>query len=319
MRLRGPLLAAAVTALTALLGACVEQDRTPPASPAATPAAPAPATASPAPSPTASGPRTEADVARLLRSAVCWYDDPALAASCLPPSSETVAAIESMGGSGDARFVAPLIDMRWLDVGWERWVEEALVAISGEQFDDPRRWHEWAAAREPRLPEGYRSWKGRLLSLVDPAYAGLLGGDPAAGAPLARLRPELLLWSGTVVDEVAPLRDPLFVHRLEERYLLAADVVFGLVLDGRARAYPRRIVAWHQLVEDEIGGEPVAIVFCPPCGAAVAYDPRVDGERYDLGVSGLIYESRSLLFDSQTNSLWDAFSGAAGAGGAAGP
>ena len=304
MRLPGPTLAAALTALATLFGACVAQEPSAPPDTPGTPASAPSPTAWPAPSPIASGPLTAADVARLLRSAICWYDDPSLAASCLPPSSETVEAIESMGRSGDPRFVAPLVDMRWLDAGWERWVEDALEAITGERFDDPRRWYEWQAAGQPRLPDGYLPWKGHLLSLIDPSYAGLLSGDPAAG-----LRPDLLLWGGTAVDEVAPLRDPVFVHRLEERYLLADDVVFGLVLDGRARAYPRRIVGWHQLIEDEIGDETAAIVFCPPCGGAVAYDPRVDGERYDLGISGLIYESRSLLFDSQSNSLWDAFTG----------
>ena len=314
MRARGPLLAATLTALAALLAACVEREQAAPtpASTAAAPAASPPAPATPAA--TERTPLTEADVAGLLRRAVCWYRDPGLAASCLPPTSETVEAIESMGRSGDARFIAPLIDMRWLAVGWERWVEDALEAITGQRLDDPRGWYEWAATQEPRLPSGYVPWKGRLLSFIDPALAAFfpddgLGGERAPRPSPGGLRPDLLLWSGAGVNEVAPLREPAFAHRVEERYLRPDDVVFGLLLNGRARAYPRRILAWHQLVEDEVGGDPVVIVFCPPCGGAVAYDPRTGGERYDLGVSGLVYDSRSLLFDGQTNSLWDAFAG----------
>ena len=152
------------------------------------------------------------------------------------------------------------------------------------------------------------TWRGRpgLLSLIDPAFRDFLDDDGAYA-----LRPELLVWGGAAVDEVSPLRDPATVHRVEERYLQPDDVVFGLVIEGEARAYPRRIVAWHQIVSDEVGGTPVTLVFCPSCGGAVAYDPRTNGERYLLGSSGLVYEARLLLFDEQTKSLWDAFTGRA--------
>ena len=68
----------------------------------------------------------------LLDRAVCWRADPALAASCLPPDADALEAIAAMGASGDWRFVAPLIDMRWLDLGWDGAIEDALEAISGD-------------------------------------------------------------------------------------------------------------------------------------------------------------------------------------------
>ena len=58
-----------------------------------------------------------------------------------------------------------------------------------------------------------------------------------------------------------------------------------------------------------VGEEPVVLVFCRPCGGAVAFDPRAGGEHYTLGASGLVHESRTLLFDEKTGSLWDPLSG----------
>ena len=256
---------------------------------------------------------TDQAVSALLQRAVCWYDDPSRAASCLPPGQDAVEAIEAMGASGDPRFVAPLIDMRWLDVGWQRWVDGALEALTGERFDESRGWYEWAAAREPSLPPGYATWKGRLLSFIDPRFAALLGDETEFD-----IRPDLIVWAGTGIGEVPALDPPETVHRLEERYLDASDIVYGLVLNTRARAYPRRIVAWHETVVETDGDLPAVIVHCGPCGGAVAYDPRIRGENYRFQSSGLVYDSRRLLVDEQTGSLWDAFTGRPVAGPLAG-
>ena len=298
--------AAALALAAALLLGCVAREPSGPtvgvlltatatATPVATPAPPAP---------TAPATLSEDAVTALMRSAVCWYYDPSGAADCLPPQAQTVEAIVAMGASGDARFIAPLIDMRWLAVGWTRWVEDALESLTGERLDDPLAWYAWAAQRTPELPRDYIDWKGRLLAFIDPTYLQILDGDRRFD-----LRVDLLIWAGAATNEVAPLRDPALVHRVEERYLRDSDIVFGLLVNGEARAYPRRIVAWHELVEDELGGEPLVLVFCRPCGGAAALDPRAGDQRYTLGASGLVHESRTLLFDEQTHSLWDPLTG----------
>lgn len=309
MRVLGPAFAAAVTVITTLLLACVEQEPAShpyPLENSSTLSTVLPKTIPPTVTHIDTHSLTEADVGRLLQELVCWYQDPMLAPSCVPITRKTVAALESIAKSRDERFIAPLIDMRWLNVGWERWVEEALEAITGEQFNDARRWHEWMISNQGPLPSDYLSWKGRLLSVIDPAYIELFNGDLGSNGTF---RPELLIWGGAAVDEVEPLRQPVFVHRLEERYLSPEELVFGQILDGQARAYPRRIIAWHQLVEDQIGSESSVIVFCGPCGGAVAYDPRSTSSPLQLSISGLIYDSRVLLLDRETNTLWDAFSG----------
>ncbi len=82
-----------------------------------------------------------------------------------------------------------------------------------------------------------------------------------------------------------------------------------MMVNGEARAYPRRILGWHELVRDSLGGLHVTLVFCTLCGAAVSYDSEVDGTVLTLGTSGLLFRSNKLMFDEQTSNLWSSLSG----------
>ena len=82
------------------------------------------------------------------------------------------------------------------------------------------------------------------------------------------------------------------------------DRVLGIVLGGAARAYPVRILNWHEIVNDRIEGRPVAITYCPLCGTGMAFDARVAGRDAVFGVSGLLYNSDVLLYDRGSESLW---------------
>ena len=253
---------------------------------------------------------TNAEVSSRLRELVCWYDDPTLASGCLPVGAEEAELLAGIAEAGDRRFIAPLVDMLWLELGWERWVEEALTAITGLEFAGGYGWSAWIAGERPPLPDGYVEWKGRLLSLVDARYPDLLNDDL-----LLAVRPDEFVWSRVAIDEQPPLVDPDTVHRLEERYLAPGDVVFGVFLNGEARAYPQRILAWHELVADEVGGRPIIVTNCVPCGGTVVYQATAsDGVSYKLGNAGLVYRSRRLFYDADTNSLWDQLTGNAIAG-----
>lgn len=337
-RLSATLVLALLTAVVGGVAACVEV--VPDATPTPTPGDDASETASATPTPTATlapgpAPLTDAAVIALLDRAVCWQADPALAATCLPPNDSARLTIAEIGRSGDPRFVSPLIDMLWLDVGWRRPVADALFALTGRRFEEPGQWYAWAETEwQPptaeALPDGYAQWKARLLSITAaggptsddepspaaPAFSDLIDGSALVG------RPDLLVWTGVQPNEVPPLNDPATVHRVEERYLAPSDVVYGVVLDGEARAYPRRIVAWHGIVNDTIGDRPVAIVHCLPCGSAIAYDRRAPGQDQEttrFGNAGLAFQSRTLIFDEASLTLWDAFSGYAVSGPRLGP
>lgn len=82
------------------------------------------------------------------------------------------------------------------------------------------------------------------------------------------------------------------------------DLVIALDRGGVSRAYPLRIMLWHEIVNDQIAGEPVTVTYCPLCGTSVVFDARVDGEALSFGVSGLLFQSDVLMYDRKTESLW---------------
>ncbi len=94
-------------------------------------------------------------------------------------------------------------------------------------------------------------------------------------------------------------------------WLVEDDVVFALHYKGEAKAYPQKILNWHEIVNDEIGGDSVAITFCPLCGSALAFDRRVDGQVLEFGVSGKLHNNDLVMYDRQTNTLWQQITGEA--------
>jgi hypothetical protein len=87
-------------------------------------------------------------------------------------------------------------------------------------------------------------------------------------------------------------------------YLADTNIVFGIEVNGDARAYPKRILAWHEMFVDQVGGVPVAGVYCTLCGTVILYDTVVDGVNHELGTSGFLYRANKLMYDRATQSLW---------------
>lgn len=239
---------------------------------------------------------------------ICWYEDASKARACLPPSETSLRALDAIAASGDRRFVAPLVDMLWLDLGWERPVREALERVSGQRYATTAEWYAAIERDPPPLPEGYGEWKGRLLSLVDTRFPSLVPKD-ASGVP-----PERVVW-GFGDTRTPTLESARTIRANEERYLAATDVVFGVRVGGDSRAYPERILAWHGVAQDRAGGVDLVVFHCVPCGGAAAYRRAAsDGKSYTFGVANLVTGSRRLVFDTETLSLWDPVSGRAVAG-----
>lgn len=136
--------------------------------------------------------------------------------------------------------------------------------------------------------------------------------------------------SGMVVDALPPLTDPKVV-RLSElagletigrgSYLVSSDKVIGLVLGGEERAYPLRVLVWHEVVNDTVGGVPVVVTYNPLSEGIAVFDRRVAGQTLTFGVSGLLYQSNLLLYDRRPGhageSLWSQLQARAIAGPAA--
>jgi hypothetical protein len=85
--------------------------------------------------------------------------------------------------------------------------------------------------------------------------------------------------------------------------------VIALEIDGRARAYPLRILLWHEIVNDTLAGTPVSVTFCPLCNAAVVFERRLDGVVLDFGTTGKLRYSDLVMYDRQTESWWQQFTG----------
>lgn len=109
---------------------------------------------------------------------------------------------------------------------------------------------------------------------------------------------------GPPKDGIPALLEPKFVKAREARFLENDDRVLAVVIQGEAKAYPIKILNWHEIVNDTIGGRPILITYCPLCGTGMAFDPVIEGKRYTFGVSGLLYKSDVLMYDHQTESLW---------------
>ena len=115
---------------------------------------------------------------------------------------------------------------------------------------------------------------------------------------------EWITFGGPPKDGISALRDPEHVAMESCDRLEDDDRVVGIVVGDEARAYPLRVLLYHEIVNDEIGGTPVAIVYCPLCDSVTAVDRRLDGVVREFGVSGLLVNSNILLYDRSDDSLW---------------
>jgi hypothetical protein len=104
---------------------------------------------------------------------------------------------------------------------------------------------------------------------------------------------------------------PRFVTPDKARLLEDDDLVLGLVRGEVKRAYPAFILNRHEVVNDEVDGEPIAITYCPLCGSGVAFLRTLDQQVVEFGVSGLLHNSDLVLYDRATNSLWQQITGQA--------
>jgi hypothetical protein len=113
-------------------------------------------------------------------------------------------------------------------------------------------------------------------------------------------------------DGIPPLDDPTFVAvPAADTWLGTREPVILFEHKGDARAYPLQIMTWHEIVNDEVGGIPVTVTFCPLCNSAITFDRRLNGVVYDFGASGSLRNSDLVMWDRQTESWWQQFTGEA--------
>jgi Protein of unknown function (DUF3179) len=112
-------------------------------------------------------------------------------------------------------------------------------------------------------------------------------------------------------DGIPAIDEPKFVSVGEVDFLEPQEPVIELLLAGNARAYPIQILVWHEIVNDSVGGIPVAVTFCPLCNTAIAFERRIDRRTLDFGTTGNLRGSDLVMYDRQTESWWQQFGGRA--------
>lgn len=119
---------------------------------------------------------------------------------------------------------------------------------------------------------------------------------------------------GPPKDGIPALTNPTFIRGEEADFMLNSDIVLGFVSGDVAKAYPIKILNYHEIINDKVGDKQVVITFCPLCGSGLAFNAEIDGSKHEFGVSGLLYNSDVLLYDRTTESLWSQIIGKAVSG-----
>lgn len=123
-----------------------------------------------------------------------------------------------------------------------------------------------------------------------------------------------LLPGGPPPNGIPSIDYPLFEPVAEVDWLDDDEPVLSLTIDGRTKAYPIRIMMWHEIVNDRLAGVPVAVTYCPLCNSGVAFERTVAGETTTFKVSGKLFADNLVMYDRLTESLWPQLTGRASVG-----
>ena len=164
-----------------------------------------------------------------------------------------------------------------------------------------RDWYKWLwNTKDFEADPSYHLFKSFLYRSIDSKFEHYFRNREEQ----TRIRLDEVQWGGVVQDGIPPLRDPEMISVSEATYLEDDNIVFGIEINGDVRAYPKRILAWHEMFTDTIGGVDIAGVYCTLCGTVIPFKTEHKGTKYNLGTSGFLYRSNKLMYDQATQTLW---------------
>jgi len=240
-------------------------------------------------------------------------------------------AIERLGTRGDVRVTWLLVDLlRFIQVGavHEALLEATYTLTGIEPGADPvaglNPWQSFTdhliAWDLPAHPE-YVAYKGELFTIIEPEWEPFFADEDSA------IDWRLTSWGGVGIDSrplgdqlrcprgcIPALDDPSVTDAAGGGWYPDERIVFGVVVNGEARAYPKHQMEIHEMVNDTLGGRRLGIPYCTLCGSAQAYFTDSVPESVDVPVlrtSGLLTRSNKVMFDLNTFSIFDTFTGVA--------
>ena len=232
----------------------------------------------------------------------------------------------AFGGNGDAQeslkwvvkrgnkdLAAHLITAMRYTIIPRRDMSAALKKLTGEQKAET--WFEWMLwqqrNKDVKPHESFLGFKSTVFYSIDRNFSRFFRPDTKFD-----IRPEEIVWGGVQVDGIPALDNPTHISVSQATYLQDNDEVFGVEINGDIRAYPLRIMGWHEMFNDVVGGVPVSLAYCTLCNAGILFEGDYKGrEKFDVkepftfGSSGFLYQSNKLMYDRQTDSLWNQFTG----------
>ena len=165
--------------------------------------------------------------------------------------------VRDIAAAGRKEFVPVLVELLRFERSSDTGIPDALQRLTGERLgNDWSAWVEWLGAHELPPPVGFDAWKADLFATIDRNFRDFLYG----GVP-TRIRLEEIAWGGVRKDGIPALVNPKFVAARDASYMNTNELVFGLSIGGDARAYPHKILDWHEMANDVVGGVPIALTY----------------------------------------------------------
>ena len=228
-----------------------------------------------------------------------------------PDPAIYTATLDLLEGWGGTEFASSIIfSFRYGYVPRGR-LDVTLEKLTGAEHSG---WFEWMLWQEnnPQVTShpAFYDFKRTILLQIDPNFDDFL--NPGFITPnVARIRFEEVTWGGVRKDGIPSLDNPDLTSASDAEYLLEDDLVFGVSINGDARAYPLRVMGWHEMFNEVIGGVPVALAYCTLCGAGILFETQLENRSEPLvfGSSGFLFRSNKLMFDRATHTLWNQFTG----------
>ncbi|GGX38706.1 hypothetical protein GCM10007385_01950 [Tateyamaria omphalii] len=236
----------------------------------------------------------------------------AMRAPLSAPTTEFEEALAWIKERGSPDMAAPLITSLRFSRSRGPQIADVLTAVTGEDFfTDWFQWMLWQEQNPQIKPHpDFPTYKREVMLRIDDNFDLFLRPEHIQPDQM-RIRLEEIAWGGVVKDGIPSLDNPDLIDAGDAEYLRGDDLVFGVSINGDVRAYPLRIMGWHEMFNEVIGGVPVALAYCTLCGSGILFETDAPGRSKPLvfGSSGFLYRSNKLMFDRETHSLWNQWTG----------